>query len=89
MNFEIENLQWFMEQFNEDFGTRGKLNLLVDVDKMLGNNRKIGYDLVVYDVSDLDVSLVNATELSMYCFEYGLEEEDFEIERVSLVEIED
>lgn len=89
MLFENENLQWLFEQFNEDFGANGNLNLLVHVDPMRYEQGKDGYDLVIYDVTDLDVHLVNSTELSMYCTEHGLNEEDFEIERVTMVKIQD
>lgn len=89
MIFETENLQGLMEEFNDDFGNYGDRNLLVRVDTMPYEQGTDGYDLVIYDVTDLDVHLVNDTELIMYCSEYGLNEEDFEIERVTLVRMQD
>lgn len=87
MNFEEENIQWMFNQFNEDFGNKGNLNLLVGVETMYSEEGKDGYDMVIYDVSDLDVHLVNATELRMHCFENNLFEDEFEIRRVSISKI--
>lgn len=89
MQFENENVQWLFEQFNEDFGAKGNLNLIVKIDTMPYEQGTGGYDLVVYNVSELDTHLVNDTELSMYCYENGLNEEDFETHRVTLVRMKD
>lgn len=89
MIFEEENLQWMFEQFNGDFGRKGNLNLLVGVETMFSEEGKDSYDIVIYDVSELDVHLVNITELRMYCFENGLFEDEFEIRRATIVKIQE
>lgn len=89
--FETENLQWLLEQYNEDFGTKGNLNLLVKLDEHLDG----GVDVVIYNMSQTvlvdgkeftcEYQLVNDTELNMWCFDNGLDEELFEIERITLI----
>lgn len=80
--FEVDNLQWLVE--NYDFTENNMNKLIIDLEPMLQD----GVDVVVYDVTDLiekghDIN--SREELSIYCDNFGADEESYELNRVTLV----
>lgn len=82
IKFEVDNLQWLVE--NYDFTENNMSKLIIDIEPLLDD----GADLVVYDVTDLlerghDIS--SREELSIYCDNFGADEESYEVNRVTLI----
>lgn len=87
MQFEIENMQMLFEQFNENFGDSGELNLIIDIEDIRDHKGILGYDMVIYDVTGLDILLVNGLELNMYCDDHGIDKDEFEIKRTNFIKM--
>ena len=77
LNVDVENIKWLFEYYGEEI-LSGEYLLGVDNHEELG-----GADLVLYDVYGINIK--TQKELSEYCTKHGGDEEDLEIERVTLV----
>ena len=84
---ELDNLQWLLSNhgMSLEYG-----NTVVGVDYLAVEDE--GVDLVVYDVERIEFEneyIYNYERLVKYCNEYGLDEENFEIDRVTLIKNDD
>lgn len=80
---ELNNLQWLFSEYGMSI-EHG--NTIVGIDYMAIEDN--GVDLVVYDVGGLDYkgeSVLNYNQLVEFCNENGKNEEDYEIDRVTLI----
>lgn len=80
---ELDNLQWLLNNhgMSLEYGST-----VVGVDYLAVEDE--GMDLVIYDVEGLEFDnerIYNYEQLVKYCNENGLDEENFEIDRVTLV----
>ena len=80
---ELDNLQWLLNNhgMSIEYG-----NAVVGVDYLAVEDE--GMDLVVYDVENIEFEnerIYSYEQLVKYCNENGLDEENFEIDRVTLV----
>ena len=73
-----------VENMNYIHNTYGGAHVILDVDYLDGN----GMDLVVYDIDSLNV-VKTAEDFHRYISEHGMDEESFEVERVTLVAAEE
>jgi len=58
--------------------------LIIEVESVPGN----GIDLVLYDVTEVEYHFDSVDEFHEYCGKQGYNEEDFEIDRVTLVQVD-
>lgn len=79
---EEKNIQWAMDNYGIGL-ENGQYVLGVDHHEELN-----GADLVVYCVDELN-DVWSADDLRRYCDKSGGEEESYEVERVTLVRIDD
>ena len=77
---EEKNIQWVMDNYGIGL-ENGQYVLGVDHHEELN-----GADLVVYDVQELDVWSVD--DLRRHCDNSGGDEESFEVDRVTLMKID-
>lgn len=80
---ELDNLQWLLNNhgMSLEYGST-----VAGVDYLAVEDE--GMDLVIYDVEGLEFDnerIYNYEQLVKYCNENGLDEENFEIDRVTLV----
>lgn len=80
---ELDNLQWLFDNhgMSIEYGSA-----VIGVDYL--DVESDGIDLVVYNVEGLELDnehIYNYEQLVKYCNENGLDEESFEIDRVTLV----
>lgn len=80
---ELDNLQWLLNNhgMSLEYG-----DTVIGVDYLAVEDE--GIDLVVYDVEKLEFDnerIYSYKQLVKYCDESGLDEENFEIDRVTLV----
>ena len=80
---ELDNLQWLLNNhgMSLEYGST-----VVGVDYLAVEDK--GADLVVYDVENIEFEnerIYSYKQLVKYCNENGLDEENFEIDRVTLV----
>lgn len=84
---EVENIQWLVE--NYDFTDNNMNKLVIGIDS---SDELNGADIVVYDVTDLNhegFNIQSIGDLSRYCDENGADEESWEINRVTLIRVDD
>lgn len=77
LNIDVENIKWLFEHYGE---------YILEGDYLLGvdNHEELeGADLVIYDVYGMNIK--TQEELSEWCTKHGGDEENLEIERVTLV----
>ena len=79
LNVDVENIKWLFENYGEDI-LSGEYLLGVDSHEELG-----GADLVLYDVWGMHISIKTQKELSEWCTKHGVDEEELEVERTTLV----
>ena len=84
---ELDNLQWLLYNhgMSIEYG-----NTVVGVDYLAVEDE--GVDLVIYDVEGLEFDnerVYNYEQLVKYCNENGFDEENFEIDRVTLIRSDD
>lgn len=80
---ELDNLQWLLNNhgMSIEYGSA-----VIGVDYL--DVESDGIDLVIYDVEGLEFDnerIYSYKQLVKYCDESGLDEENFEIDRVTLV----
>ena len=80
---ELDNLQWIFENYgmSVEYGSA-----VIGVDYL--DVESDGIDLVVYNVEELEFDnepIYSYKQLVKYCDDNGLDEENFEINRVTLV----
>lgn len=84
---EVKNIQWLVE--NYDFTENNMNKLVVGIDY---HDELNGADMVVYDVSDLNdkgFDIQSFKDLSRFCDENGADEESWEVNRVTLIRVDD
>lgn len=74
---EIDNVNYLFEIY------KGEENILIGIDYLEDN----GADLVVYDTTELLATVYDFEEFIQVIDENGLDEEEFEIDRTTLVKI--
>lgn len=74
---EIDNVNYLFEIY------KGEENILIGIDYLEDN----GADLVVYDTTELLTTVYDFEEFIQVIDENGLDEEEFEIDRTTLVKI--
>lgn len=79
---QVDNIQWLINEYG---GMLFSGAYIVGVDHYEELN---GADLVLYDIRELE-GVSNQRELSEWCDKNGGEEEAFEVDRVTLVRIDD
>ena len=80
---ELDNLQWIFDNYgmSVEYGSA-----VIGVDYL--DVESDGIDLVVYNVEELELDnepIYSYKQLVRYCDDNGLDEENFEIDRVTLV----
>ena len=78
---EEKNIQWVVDNYGIGL-ENGQYVLGVDHHEELN-----GADLVVYDVQELD-DVWSAYDLRRHCDKTGVDEEEYEVDRVTLMEID-
>ena len=79
---QVDNIQWLINEYG---GMLFSGAYIVGVDHHEELN---GADLVLYDIRELE-GVSSQRELSQWCDKNGGEEESYEVDRVTLVRIDD
>lgn len=79
---QVDNVQWLINEYG---GMLFSGAYIVGVDHHEELN---GADLVLYDIRELE-GISNQRELSQWCDRNGGEEESYEVDRVTLVRVDD
>lgn len=79
---QVDNIQWLINEYG---GMLFSGAYIVGVDHHEELN---GADLVLYDIRELE-GVSSQRELSKWCDDNGGEEESYEVDRVTLVRIDD
>lgn len=79
---QVDNIQWLINQYG---GMLFSGAYIVGVDHHEELN---GADLVLYDIRELE-GVSSQIELNKWCDDNGGEEESYEVDRVTLVRIDD
>lgn len=79
---QVDNIQWLINEYG---GMMFSGAYIVGVDHHEELN---GADLVLYDIRELE-GVSSRKELSEWCDNNGGDEESYEVDRVTLVEIDD
>lgn len=79
---QVDNIQWLINEYS---GMLFRGEYIVGVDHHEELN---GADLVLYDVTEME-GVSSQRELSEWCTKNGEDEENFEVDRVTLVRIDD
>lgn len=79
---QVDNIQWLINEYG---GMLFSGAYIVGVDHHEELN---GADLVLYDIRELE-GVSSQRELSKWCDDNGGEEENYEVDRVTLVRIDD